>query len=230
MNCRQTLRTNIPRSIVNRTSTERAAAAAETLSEHPIGKAIAASYKEQISAEIPQCEDFRMTVGRGVSSVINGRKVLAGNIELLKDNGIFAGIADTNVAADKSADTADANKEISEFYAQGSTVIYVGIDGEFAGYIVLSDVIRSESSQMILKLSGLGVMPVLLTGDNKNAAKSIAKTLHIEVKELPQFDSTFKENDDYDKIEYDIFNVFKLCCYHTGNHRHFEPGNRSFGA
>ena len=135
------------------------AAAAEILSEHPIGKAIVTSYKEQIS----KCEDFKMTVGRGVSSVINGKKVFAGNSELLKENDISVGI----------------NTEISEFYAQGSTVIYIGIDGEFTGYIVLSDVLRNESGQMIAKLSELGVMPVLLTGDNKNAAESIAKTLHI---------------------------------------------------
>ena len=139
------------------------AASAEILSEHPIGKAIVTSYKEQISGEISKCEDFKMTVGRGVSSVINGKKVYAGNSELLKDNDISVGI----------------NSEISEFYAQGSTVIYIGIDGEFTGYIVLSDVLRNESGQMITKLSELGVMPVLLTGDNKNAAESIAKTLHI---------------------------------------------------
>ena len=139
------------------------AAAAEILSEHPIGKAIVTSYKEQISREISKCEDFKMTVGRGVTSVINGKKVYAGNSELLKDNDISVGI----------------NSEISEFYAQGSTVIYIGIDGEFTGYIVLSDVLRNESGQMITKLSELGVMPVLLTGDNKNAAESIAKTLHI---------------------------------------------------
>ena len=139
------------------------AASAEILSEHPIGKAIVTSYKEQISGEISKCEDFKMTVGRGVTSVINGKKVYAGNSELLKDNDISVGI----------------NSEISEFYAQGSTVIYIGIDGEFTGYIVLSDVLRNESGQMITKLSELGVMPVLLTGDNKNAAESIAKTLHI---------------------------------------------------
>lgn len=121
------------------------------------------SYKEKISREISKYEDFKMTVGRGVSSVINGKKVFAGNSELLKENDISVCV----------------NTEISQFYTQGSTVIYIGIDGEFTGYIVLSDVLRNESSQMITKLSELGVMPVLLTGDNKNAAESIAKTLHI---------------------------------------------------
>lgn len=137
--------------------------AAEVLSEHPIGKAIVASYKEQISKDILKCEDFKMTVGRGVSSIISGKKVFAGNSELLKENGI----------------SVDINTEISKFYEQGSTVIYIGIDGEFIGYIVLSDVLRNESFKMIESLSELGVTPILLTGDNKNAAASIARTLHI---------------------------------------------------
>jgi len=137
--------------------------AAEVLSEHPIGKAIVTSYKEQISKDILKCEDFKMTVGRGVSSIINGKKVFVGNSELLKENGI----------------SVDINAEISKFYEQGSTVIYIGIDGEFIGYIVLSDVLRNESRKMIESLSELGVTPVLLTGDNKNAAASIARTLHI---------------------------------------------------
>lgn len=139
------------------------AAAAERLSEHPIGKAIVASYKEQTAKGILPCEDFQMTVGRGVSSIIEEKRVFAGNSELLKENHI----------------SVDTNTEISQFYAQGSTVIYIGVDGEFAGYIVLSDVLRKESRQMISRLIDLGIMPVLLTGDNQNAARNIADTLHI---------------------------------------------------
>ena len=81
-----------------------------------------------------------------------------GNRELLEENHISVG----------------DNSEISQFYAQGSTVIYIGIEEEFAGYIVLSDVLRDESSQMITRMKKLGVTPALLTGDNKNAAESIA--------------------------------------------------------
>ncbi len=137
--------------------------AAEALSEHPIGKAIVASYRENHSSELSKCRDFKMIVGRGVSALIDGKNILAGNNELLTENGL----------------SVEVDEKISEFYAQGSTVIYIGIDGQFAGYIVLSDVLRKESRQMIDKLNGLGVKPVLLTGDNKNAAESIAKKLNI---------------------------------------------------
>ena len=62
---------------------------------------------------------------------------------------------------------------------QGSTVIYVGIDDELAGYIVLSDTLRDESADMIGKIKSVGITPVLLTGDHANAASNIAEKLGI---------------------------------------------------
>ena len=138
------------------------ACAAEAFSEHPIGKAIVNSYKEKFSNSIYKCEYFNMTVGQGVSSVINGKRVIAGNKKLMNENQI-------------SVDCADTKK----YDNQGCTVIYIGIDGKFAGYVVLSDTLRSESKNMIDSLNEIGVMPVLLTGDNVNAATSIANALNI---------------------------------------------------
>ena len=139
------------------------AAASETLSEHPIGKAVLASYKEKIENELPQCEDFIMMVGRGVSATVNNKKILASNIKLLDTNNI-------------SVENTD---EITKYSNQGSTVIYISIDNRFVGYIVLSDTLRAESGRMVSQLNKLGVFPVLLTGDNTNAADSIASLLNI---------------------------------------------------
>ena len=138
------------------------ACAAETLSEHPIGKAIVNSYKEKFSKTIYKCEDFHMTVGRGVSSIINGKRVVVGNKNLMNDNKIAVNDIDTE-----------------KFDNQGCTVIYIGTDKRLAGYVVLSDTLRSESRHMIESLNDIGVKPVLLTGDNKNAATSIANALNI---------------------------------------------------
>ncbi len=63
---------------------------------------------------------------------------------------------------------------------RGCTVTYVAIEGKFAGFIALSDTLRSESRATIAALSELGVKPVLLTGDHENAAHTIAKKLSIE--------------------------------------------------
>ncbi len=139
------------------------AAGAEKLSEHPIGKAIVSSYKESVSNEILPADNFKMLVGRGVTAVLNGKSILAGNLELLKENNISMG----------------SGVDASKYYDRGSTVIYIAVDGALAGYIVLSDTLRNESAQMISKLNGLGVTPVLLTGDNQRAAESIAGSLNI---------------------------------------------------
>lgn len=138
------------------------ACAAETLSEHPIGKAIVNSYNEKFSKTMYKCEDFHMTVGRGVSSIINGKRVVVGNKNLMNDNKIAVNDIDTE-----------------RFDNQDCTVIYIGTDKRLAGYVVLSDTLRSESRHMIEGLNDIGVKPVLLTGDNKNAATSIANALNI---------------------------------------------------
>lgn len=141
------------------------AASAEQLSEHPLGKAVVQGFRKDISAEIFPPEQFRMVPGRGVSAIIKDRNILVGNEEMLSEQGILL---------------PDEVRGGAETYIdKGSTVIYVAADGELEGYLVLSDTIRAESSRMLSALSSLGVAPVLLTGDHKNAADTIAKQLSI---------------------------------------------------
>ena len=139
-------------------------AAAEQLSEHPLGKAIVDSYRQEKNAALAPAFDFKMLPGRGVSAVVNHQTILAGNRELLEENHVAISISD----------------DIERFLKQGCTVTYVAIKENFAGYIVLSDTIRPESTDMLDKLEKLGVPSVLLTGDNENAAKNIANQLHIK--------------------------------------------------
>lgn len=141
----------------------RLAASAEQLSEHPLGKAIVNGCKKANAAPLSAVSDFQMIPGRGVSALADNRQVLAGNPALLRDHGIIM------------APPANA----LSYLKQGCTVIYLAVDGEFSGYLVLSDTLREESSAMIDSLSSLGVQPLLLTGDHENAAKHIASQLHI---------------------------------------------------
>ena len=135
------------------------AAAAERLSEHPLGKAIVKSYGK----EVLTASDFHMELGEGVSAVIDDKTVYAGNDKLLGR----AGLSVTNTS------------EAEAYVNDGSTVIYIAIDNNLAGYIVLSDTLRSEASDMIQKTKSLGITPVLLTGDHENAASFIAGNLGI---------------------------------------------------
>jgi len=140
----------------------RLAASAEQLSEHPLGKAIVRCCK-RAGAALATAEHFEMIPGQGVRARIDGKTVLAGNPKLLAEQGVPVG----------SVPAADTHLQ------QGCTVTYVAIDGTFAGFIALSDTLRSESAATIAALSSLGVQPVLLTGDHENAANTIAGKLGI---------------------------------------------------
>ena len=135
------------------------AAAAEQLSEHPLGKAMVRCYGK----EIPSCGSFQMNPGEGVTATVDGKVVKAGNLKLLKDITISKDLSDS----------------AGEYLNEGSTFIYVALDDVLAGYIVLSETVREESKQMIAALGKLGVQPVLLTGDHINAADAIAAQLDI---------------------------------------------------
>ena len=143
----------------------RFAACAEQLSEHPLGKAIVNCCKKE-GMILSEAKYFQMIPGRGVCAVVDGKQILAGNPELLKEHG---------VELEKFQN--DFSPE--QYIKLGCTVTYVAIDGIYSGFIALSDTLREESTGMIDSLNSLGVQPVLLTGDHENAAKTIASQLHI---------------------------------------------------
>ena len=138
-------------------------AAAEQYSEHPLGKAIMDCCKKEFQKELPPANDFRMIPGRGVCARVEGKQILAGNPELIREHGIAMTLPPAAI----------------NYLEQGCTVTYLAVDGSLAGWIALSDTIRKESSEMIDALSSLDVDPVLLTGDHENAANAIASQLHI---------------------------------------------------
>lgn len=139
-------------------------ASAEQFSEHPLGKAIVSCWKKE-KKELFSSSEFRMTLGEGVSAVVKGKKIMAGNRKMLDSNKIT--IPDNII------------KETNMYLSEGCTVIYGVIDYVLAGYLVLSDTVRQESSQMLSNLNRIGIQTVLLTGDNKNAAETIGRKLSI---------------------------------------------------
>lgn len=146
----------------------RLAASAERMSEHPLGRALVSCYTQENGAEAGKPEEFTMLPGRGVSAVVDGRKVIAGNLKLLSEN---------HIRSDEMS--AQAQKYLDE----GCTVIYVCVDGAPAGLIAMADVLRADMPGVMDSITRSGVSPVLLTGDNPRAAKAIADQLRIsEVK------------------------------------------------
>lgn len=141
------------------------AASAESLSEHPLGKAIVSYYKREKGKKPAAPESFCMIPGRGVYGEIGGTKVYAGNEALLSENGIFFGGEISESAEGERAD--------------GSTVIYLGIDGITAGYVVLSDTLRPDAAITVKQIQNSGMKTVLLTGDATQAAAHIAGSVGI---------------------------------------------------
>ena len=139
-------------------------ASAEQLSEHPLGKAIVACARRE-GIPMEEAGDFQMIPGGGVTARIGGRDVAAGNPRLLSSAGAEL--------------TDEIRQGTGAWLQKGCTVIYIAVDHRAAGYIVLSDTVREENAGMIRALSGLGVEPVLLTGDHENAARAIGGKLEI---------------------------------------------------
>ena len=135
------------------------AAAAEQLSEHPLGRAVVRCY----GRKPVQSEGFRMSLGEGVTAVVGGKTVRAGNRKLIRDVPV----------------SEETEARAGAYLEEGCAVIYIAVEDILAGYLVLSDTVREESRDMIAALGRIGVQPVLLTGDSRNAAGAIAGRLGI---------------------------------------------------
>jgi P-type Cu+ transporter len=138
----------------------RLAAALESASEHPIGRAIAGSV-----AAPPPVEDFTNREGLGVEGVVEGHAVVVGRPSLL---------ADWSQQLPPSLASA-----IERAQAQGRTAVAVGWDGRARGVIVVGDTVKPTSAEAIARLRDLGLTPVLLTGDNEAAARHVADQVGI---------------------------------------------------
>ncbi len=139
-------------------------ASAEARSEHPLGKAIVASAKEQ-GIVLGGTSDFLMEAGKGIYAQVNTEKMFCGNEKYLTEKGI-----------DISPKIKDVLKALQE---QGKASILVAINDICTGIIALSDVLRPTAKEMILKLSKMNTQTVLLTGDNRQTADYFAKQVGI---------------------------------------------------
>lgn len=134
----------------------RLAAFAESASSHPISASLKKNYGKEIN--IDEVSDIQEIAGHGVSALVDGKRVFAGNIKLIKKE---------NIAVECEHDE--------------GTVVYVSCDGEYAGCIVISDVVKENSKKAISSLKKSGIdKTVMLTGDSKQAAERVAKSLGLD--------------------------------------------------
>lgn len=134
-------------------------------SEHPLAEAIV-NYGKSKNTVITKVNDFQAVAGKGVIGTIENKKVALGNAKLLEQFAItISKNLETNVVAEQE---------------QGKTVSYIAVDKEAVGYVTIFDAIKTTSQNAIKQLQDNGVEVIMLTGDNKNTAKSVAEQLNLK--------------------------------------------------
>ncbi|MEV0917631.1 HAD-IC family P-type ATPase, partial [Streptomyces sp. NPDC049967] len=144
----------------------RLAGALEHASEHPIAQAVATGATERTTTPLPTPENFSNIPGLGVQGVVEGYKVLVGRPRLLTEAGID--LPDVLIAA------------LTEAAAQGRTAVAVAWDGEARGVLEVADAVKESSAAAVADLRALGLTPILLTGDNRAVAESVARAVGID--------------------------------------------------
>ncbi|MFF8911991.1 heavy metal translocating P-type ATPase [Streptomyces sp. NPDC015032] len=144
----------------------RLAGALEHSSEHPIAQAVATGAAERTGAALPVPEDFANIAGLGVQGIVEGHAVLVGREQLLANAGIAVPGALSGAVADAAA--------------RGRTAIAVAWDGRARGVLAVADAVKESSADAIAALRALGLRPVLLTGDNRAVAESVARAVGID--------------------------------------------------
>ncbi|MBD3781382.1 MAG: copper-translocating P-type ATPase [Micrococcales bacterium] len=157
----------VPATGEDRDDVARLAGAVESASEHPIARAVADGGRDLVGGRLPGVEDFSSTAGLGVQGVVDGRAVLVGRPSWVRD--------EHDVVVDDALLAVAAESE-----AEGATVVLAAWDGVARGLLVVADTVRSTSPDAVRALRGLGLRPVLLTGDNDRAARSVAAAVGID--------------------------------------------------
>lgn len=118
------------------------------------------------NAELLPAENFLSVSGKGVSALVGGKKILCGTRNFLMENSVQL--------TENQIDKANA------FSEQGKAVIWISISGKVAGVISLSDTLRSQAQTVISELKTVGVEPMILTGDNPQAAEYMASKVGVK--------------------------------------------------
>lgn len=132
------------------------AALAESHSTHPIAKSIVKAYGSETDKS--QIKSYREIPGHGIAVETNSHSILAGNLDLMEQNGVICQKVDTL-----------------------GTVVYIAVDGQYAGYMVVSDEIKEDSKDTVKALKSMGVRRIaMLTGDSKEVGEKVAHDLGVD--------------------------------------------------
>ena len=141
------------------------AAGVESVSQHPLAKAITAEAGKRGLETPPAPESFENLSGRGLRATVAGKVILAGNERLMAENGI---------------DLAAVKAEAEALAGQGQTPMFFARDGKLLGLVSVADPVKPDSAQAIADLKAQGIRTVLLTGDHRAAAERIGQEVGVD--------------------------------------------------
>ncbi len=148
----------------------RLTASLERASEHPLAGSIVAGARDR-GLRLTDANEFRSSPGKGVSGIVEGRHIAAGNEQFMQDE---------RIAVPQRPDN---------WPGAGETAIYVGIDGKFAGWLCAGDPLKYNLARIVGELLAQGLRVVMLTGDNQATAAAVARSANIsefEAEVLPE--------------------------------------------
>lgn len=154
----------VPLSDLSKNELLRLAGAAESRSEHPLGKAIAARVVSE-DLVLPKVRNFRMVAGKGICADIASETYCLGNEKYIQENGA--------VLSD------EAKEALLKLRSEGKAVVILSAGRRILGILALSDRLRPEAKDVLARLKEMDVNTVLLTGDNEKAAKYLSKRVGI---------------------------------------------------
>jgi Cu+-exporting ATPase len=142
----------------------RLAASAEHSSEHPLGEAVVKAAAEKKLEPSPPSE-FNAIPGQGVEALVEGKKLLLGNLRFMRERGFSLN---------------GLEKKAAELLEQGKTVMFLGRDSQVAGIIALADTLKPGAREAVRTLRSMGIETAMLTGDNRRTAHAIAREAGID--------------------------------------------------
>ena len=142
----------------------RLAASAERRSEHPLAEAIVRAASDR-KLKLQSVTDFRAIPGKGVEASVGGKKLILGNLVLMKD---------------KKLALNGLEKEAGRLWEEGKTVMFLGMDGKVIGIVALADTLKPGAREAVGALHRLGIEVAMLTGDNRRTAEAIAREADID--------------------------------------------------
>ncbi len=140
------------------------AASAEHTSEHPLGEAVVKAALEK-KLKLSPSSDFSAIPGQGIEAVVEGKKLLLGNLTLMKERGFSLN---------------GLEKEAAELLEGGKTLMFLGRDSQVAGIIALADTLKPGAREALQALRKMDIETAMLTGDNRRTAEAIAQEAGID--------------------------------------------------